>query len=48
MDTDEIWRAIDDERVNLADQLVAMPMQDWDAPSLCGQWQAAARPSEID
>lgn len=39
MDTDEIWQAIDDERVNLADQLAAMPAQDWDEPSLCGQWR---------
>ncbi|MGH3724392.1 MAG: maleylpyruvate isomerase family mycothiol-dependent enzyme [Mycobacterium sp.] len=39
MDTDEIWRAIDGERVSLADQLAAMPPADWDRPSLCGEWR---------
>lgn len=39
MDTDEIWQAIDDERVILADQLAAMPATDWDRPSLCGEWR---------
>ncbi|MFD6197883.1 maleylpyruvate isomerase N-terminal domain-containing protein [Mycobacteriaceae bacterium NPDC060252] len=39
MDTDEIWQSIDTERVTLADRLAQMPAQDWDRPSLCGQWR---------
>ncbi|MFA4084464.1 maleylpyruvate isomerase family mycothiol-dependent enzyme [Mycobacteroides salmoniphilum] len=39
MDTDEIWQLIDTERGTLADQLAQIPAQDWDRPSLCGQWR---------
>ncbi|WP_139360210.1 maleylpyruvate isomerase family mycothiol-dependent enzyme [Mycobacterium sp. D16Q16] len=39
MDTDEIWQLIDAERVTLADQLAQISAQDWDRPSLCGEWR---------
>jgi uncharacterized protein (TIGR03083 family) len=35
MDT---WQMIKDERVSLVDALAALPVADWDKPSLCSGW----------
>ncbi|GAA4988032.1 maleylpyruvate isomerase family mycothiol-dependent enzyme [Pseudonocardia tropica] len=38
MDTELVWRAIDDERGRLADLLDDLSDAEWDAPSLCSAW----------
>ena len=39
MDRDEVWRAIDAERVSLADLLDSLGEQEWETPSLCAGWR---------
>lgn len=39
METDEVWRAIDDQRSELADQLETLTETDWETPSLCAGWR---------
>ena len=39
MDRDEVWRAIDGERVSLADLLDSLGDQEWETPSLCAGWR---------
>jgi len=39
MDTDDVWRAIDAERVSLADLLDGFTAEQWEAPSLCAGWR---------
>jgi uncharacterized protein (TIGR03083 family) len=39
MDRDEVWRAIDAERVSLADLLDSLGEQEWEIPSLCAGWR---------
>ena len=39
MNTDEIWRNIDDQRTSLADLLESLTPQQWVSPSLCDGWQ---------
>ena len=38
MDTDDVWRAIETERLSLADQLAELRDDQWDVPSLCEGW----------
>ena len=38
MDTELVWKAIETERLNLADQLAELRDDQWDAPSLCEGW----------
>ncbi|TIC87381.1 maleylpyruvate isomerase family mycothiol-dependent enzyme [Nocardioides sp. GY 10113] len=38
MDTDTVWRHIDDERAWLADLLESLPDDSWRQPSLCEGW----------
>lgn len=38
MDTDEIWRNIDEQRADLADLLEGLTPQQWTQPSLCQGW----------
>ena len=39
MNTDEIWRYIDDQRAGLADLLESLTPEQWVAPSLCEGWR---------
>jgi len=39
MDRDEVWRAIDGERVSLADLLDRLGDQEWETRSLCAGWR---------
>ena len=39
MDRDEVWRAIDGERVSLADLLDRLGDQEWETLSLCAGWR---------
>jgi len=39
MNTDEIWRTIDDERASLAGLLENLSPQQWTTPSLCEGWK---------
>ena len=38
MDSDTVWRHIDDERAWLADLLESLPSEAWQQPSLCQGW----------
>src|SRR5919112_823166 len=38
MDSDTVWRHMDDERAWLADLLESLPPEGWQRPSLCEQW----------
>jgi uncharacterized protein (TIGR03083 family) len=38
MDTDEIWRHIDQQRADLADFLDTLTDEQWSTPSLCAGW----------
>src|SRR5687767_7814632 len=42
MDTDDVWRAIDAERSDLADLLEDLPPAERAAPSLCPGWRVRA------
>src|SRR4051812_32312354 len=39
MDRDGLWRAIDLERVGLADLLAQLTPEEWQRPSLCAGWR---------
>ena len=39
MHTDDVWRAIDAERIGLADLLDDLTPAEWAAPSLCAGWR---------
>lgn len=39
MDTQQIWQAVDLERLAFADILEGLSDTDWELDSLCGQWQ---------
>ncbi|MEU4672669.1 maleylpyruvate isomerase family mycothiol-dependent enzyme [Amycolatopsis sp. NPDC023774] len=39
MDSEELWQLVDVERRTLADQLVHLPAESWDHPSLCAGWR---------
>ena len=39
MNTDEIWRRVDDQRIELAGLLEGLTAEQWTAPSLCDGWQ---------
>jgi uncharacterized protein (TIGR03083 family) len=39
VNTDEIWRRVDDQRVELAGLLEGLTPEQWTAPSLCDGWQ---------
>ncbi len=39
MDTDEVWRTIDQERTQLADLMETFSDDDWETPSLCAGWR---------
>ena len=39
MDRDEVWQAIDAERLSLADLLDDLTPQEWERPSLCAEWR---------
>lgn len=39
MNTDEIWRNIDDQRADLADLLETLSAEQWASPSLCEGWR---------
>jgi uncharacterized protein (TIGR03083 family) len=39
MDRDEVWRAIDDERLSLACFLDGLSAEDWETASLCAGWR---------
>ena len=39
MHTDDVWRAIDEERSSLADLLDELTAEEWDVPSLCAGWR---------
>lgn len=41
MDTDDVWRVIDAERVSLADLLDGLTAAQWQAPSLCAGWRVS-------
>ena len=41
MDTDEVWRVIDAERVSLAGLLDGLTAAQWQAPSLCAGWRVS-------
>lgn len=38
MDSDTVWRHIDEQRVNLADMLAGLEPEQWSTPSLCAGW----------
>lgn len=38
MNTERVWKAIETERLNLADQLAELTDDQWDVPSLCEGW----------
>ena len=39
MDRDEVWRTIDQQRVELADLMETFTEADWETPSLCEGWR---------
>ena len=39
MDTDGIWRCVDDQRIELAGLLEGLDAEQWMAPSLCDGWR---------
>ena len=39
MDTDGIWRCVDEQRAGLADLLAGLTAEQWMAPSLCDGWR---------
>jgi len=39
VNTDEIWRCVDDQRIELADLLEGLDAEQWMAPSLCDGWR---------
>lgn len=39
MDTDQVWRTIDEQRAGLADLLESLTPQQWVSPSLCEGWK---------
>ena len=39
MDTDEVWRTIDQQRLELADLMETFTADEWDTPSLCVGWR---------
>ena len=39
MNTDEIWRCVDDQRIELAGLLEGLDAEQWTAPSLCDGWR---------
>lgn len=39
MNTDEIWRCVDEQRLALADLIEGLDAQQWVAPSLCDGWR---------
>ena len=39
MNRDEVWRAIDQERLGLADLFDDLSAAEWETPSLCGGWR---------
>jgi uncharacterized protein (TIGR03083 family) len=39
MDVNEVWRAIDAERLGVADLLAGLSPQQWEIPSLCAGWR---------
>lgn len=39
MNTDEIWRCVDDQRIELAGLLESLDVEQWTAPSLCDGWR---------
>ena len=39
MNTDEIWRRVDEQRIGLAGLLEGLTAEQWTAPSLCDGWQ---------
>ena len=39
MNTDEIWRCVDDQRIELAGLLEGLNAEQWTAPSLCDGWR---------
>jgi uncharacterized protein (TIGR03083 family) len=38
MDSDEVWRTIDEQRSDVADLLDKLSEQEWSTPSLCAAW----------
>lgn len=39
MEIDDVWRAIDAERLGLADLLAGLTPEQWEVPSLCAGWR---------
>jgi uncharacterized protein (TIGR03083 family) len=39
VDRDEVWRAIDEERLSLTGLLDSLSDQEWETPSLCAGWR---------
>jgi len=39
VDLDDVWRAIDSQRLSLADLLDDLSPAEWETPSLCGGWR---------
>jgi len=39
VNTDEIWRCVDDQRIELAGLLEGLDAEQWTAPSLCDGWR---------
>jgi uncharacterized protein (TIGR03083 family) len=39
VDTDDVWRHIDEQRAELADLMETFTAQDWRTPSLCAGWR---------
>ena len=39
MDTDEVWRTIDQQRAELADLMETFTPEEWETPSLCERWR---------
>jgi uncharacterized protein (TIGR03083 family) len=39
VNTDEIWRRVDEQRIGLAGLLEGLTAEQWTAPSLCDGWQ---------
>ncbi|MEU3852217.1 maleylpyruvate isomerase family mycothiol-dependent enzyme [Streptomyces sp. NPDC029554] len=39
LDTDELWRIVDQERTSLADLLEGLSPEEWETPTRCGDWR---------
>jgi uncharacterized protein (TIGR03083 family) len=39
MDSDEVWRTIDEQRSELADLMETFTPEEWETPSLCAGWR---------